>query len=894
MLNRALVVASLIGTFAACGDDGASGTIHLIAPSGPATELSELQITAQRTGGSSGTVSVTFTTGELTATPDADYTAARGTVTWDDGDTEDKIIAIPILDDYLIEQDETLSVVIEGENVGTRSVDATIDDDDHIGDSAAVTSAGRLLTFDRATPNRFTYAVALSGLGSETIVGLDTRPADGAFYLLTSAGTLYTLDGATGAATRVSTLAADPADTTSPFTGLAGTDIGMDFNPVVDRLRVTTSTGQNLRINVDTGAVTTDTAINGLSTGYGAVAYNNSVAPACRTTLFAIDVATNRFLSQTPPNDGLANGVGGLGIDPTASGGFDVATDAAGASSGLALLTVDGATAFYTIDLSSGAATSNGAMFVPAGETVLGFAMATLPASTPISQLAGELYGATATGLLSFNRASTGKLCGSHAFNGLAVGEMPVAIDIRPSTGVLYVLTRTGTAGALHRVDPATGNLSPAIPISVALSGTEFGMDFNPTGVVALRIVSNTGQNLRVTDLTTGAATADTALNGTSTAAIGAAYTDSVQGAGATRLYVVDATTDTLAIQSPPNAGTTVAVGALGIDIGEVAGFDIDGRDNSAVLAVTTGTSTALHSIDVATGAVAPTPLGVVGGGAPLIGIARVTPTTNIFGLTTDNKLFRLNLADPSIVTPIGDPLVSMPVDGTITGLAAGDSLIGIDVRPGSNIIYGIGTSRNVYTINASTASANNLGPLAADPMDMSAPFTSLSGPSFGLDFNPTGPVALRVVSDTEQNLRVPNVSMPTAFTDTVLAPAGEVTAAAYSNSFVFPTGGTPTTTLYVIDVATGQLMTAASPNNGALTPLGPLATGTTFSNGTPGPSGFDIGGGNNGLSLAAIQLPTEAASRLYRIDLATGAATQVGATPIGGMPLRGLAIQIR
>ena len=47
----------------------------------------------------------------------------------------------------------------------------------------------------------------------------------------------------------------------------------MDFNPVPDRLRVVSDTGQSLRINVDTGAVITDTALNpaGLHGGRGCV-----------------------------------------------------------------------------------------------------------------------------------------------------------------------------------------------------------------------------------------------------------------------------------------------------------------------------------------------------------------------------------------------------------------------------------------------------------------------------------------------------------------------------------------------------------------------------------------------------------------------------------------------
>jgi hypothetical protein len=278
----------------------------------------------------------------------SDYLAATGTVEWSDGDDADKTILVTLVDDVVIESPET--VVIElGEpsndaKLGTATVSAMITDDDHPGDSFAVTSAGRLVHFDKIEPGLLTWSVDLSGLGAETILGLDIRPADGLLYALTDAQNLYTIDPMTGVATLESMLFADSGDASSPYAGLSGTDLGMDFNPVEDRLRVTSATGQNLRIDVDTGAVITDAAITGMSTGYGAVAHNHNVAPACRTTLYAIDVETNRFLSQTPPEGGVADGVGGHGLDATASAGFDVVTDADGASSGLAVLTVDAVT----------------------------------------------------------------------------------------------------------------------------------------------------------------------------------------------------------------------------------------------------------------------------------------------------------------------------------------------------------------------------------------------------------------------------------------------------------------------------------------------------------------------------------------------------------------------
>ncbi len=875
-----------IALLAACGDD--PSTITLTSVEVPSGESGDVIVTAQRSGGE-GAVSISFRTRDDSAVDADDYVGSTGKLEWADGDMEDKTIVIPIVDDVTVESEE--SFVIElvpkgGVELGESSVTATITDDDGPGDSFAVTSTGRLMHFNRADAGRFSLAVDVTGLaGSEKAVALDYRPADGKLYALTDGAKLYTVDPTTGAATPVSTLAAAPGDTTSPYTGLTGTQLAMDFNPVTDELRVVSETGQNLRINADTGAVTTDPMINGMSMGYGAIAHNNNVAAACRTTLYAIDVATNRFLTQTP-NTGNAIGVGGLGMDATASAGFDVVTDAAGASSGLAFLAVAGQMSAYTIELSSGNATlARKVGPLAEGEEVLSFAIPSLDPASPTTQQPGELYAVTATDILSFNRAAPAKQCTIKPLNGLAAGENVVALDIRPSNGILYVLTNTNGAGKLRRVDPMSGNLAPAIPISVPLQGTDFGMDFNPTGTVPLRIVSNTGQNIRVTDLMTGAATADTPLNGAGTSATGAAYTDAVQGAGTTTLYVIDSATDRLRVQNPPNAGTLTDVGALGIDVANVAGFDIDGRDNTGFVVATTAQGSQLYTINLTTGALSASQ-GTIGGGT-VLGVARVTPTTNVFGITTDNKLVRISLNDPSMVTVISDPELMPPVD-TITGLAAGEHLIGIDVRSGGAIMYGLGSNGGIYSVNGSVARANLLGTLTADPMDASSPFSMLSGTSFGFDFDPTNNVPLRIVSNGEQNLRVPDVSMPRAITDAPLNPSSlEVTAAAYTNNIA----GATSTTLYVIDIASGSLMIQNPPNSGTLTPVGLL--GITGLAGTATGSGFDIAGGNNGVVLATFQKPAESFSRLYRVDLTTGAATEIG-TGIGGMPLRGLTIQIR
>ncbi len=164
---------------------------------------------------------------------------------------------------------------------------------------------------------------AITGLsGGDTIVGIDFRPANGLLYglgvnLPTGIAHVYSIDTTSAAATLVSTLAADPADTTSPFpfTTVSGSMFGVDFNPTVDRLRVTSNTGQNLRLNVDTGFVQLDVplAYQSGDTNFGdtpivtAVAYSNNFSGATTTTLRGVDIGQDPDLLvvHTNPNGGL-------------------------------------------------------------------------------------------------------------------------------------------------------------------------------------------------------------------------------------------------------------------------------------------------------------------------------------------------------------------------------------------------------------------------------------------------------------------------------------------------------------------------------------------------------------------------------------------------------------
>jgi hypothetical protein len=101
---------------------------------------------------------------------------------------------------------------------------------------------------------------------------------------------------------------------------------------VADRLRVIGNTGQSLRINVDTGATTTDGAINraGVAPVVAAAAYTNSIPNATATQLFDVDSASSVLALQNPPNDGTLTNVGALGVTVAGDGGMDIGGGANG------------------------------------------------------------------------------------------------------------------------------------------------------------------------------------------------------------------------------------------------------------------------------------------------------------------------------------------------------------------------------------------------------------------------------------------------------------------------------------------------------------------------------------------------------------------------------------
>jgi hypothetical protein len=252
------------------------------------------------------------------------------------------------------------------------------------------------------------------------------------------------------------------------------------------------------------------------------------------------------------------------------------------------------------------------------------------------------------------------------------------------------------------------------------------------------------------------------------------------------------------------------------------------------------------------------------------------------------NTLFAFDTATP------GQTLAKVKVKG----LARKEALIGIDFRPATGQLYGVGDANRVYRIDPTTGAATAVDATGAafNPV--------LAGTSFGVDFNPV-PDRIRVVSDADANVRLnPDTGAVVDFdavtagvqTDLALAYAAgdpnfganpNVTALAYTRN----AGGI--TTAYGIDVDTNTLVTVGSvggapnsPNGGMLSTVGSLNVDPVST------TGFDVDtNGAADVAFAALATADTGRSSLYTINLATGAATAVGEIAASKRPVTDIAV---
>ncbi len=156
----------------------------------------------------------------------------------------------------------------------------------------------------------------VAGIGGNDLIGIDFRPADKRLYGLTDGGRLYTINFnvAPPTATLVSTLTPRFA---SGFQSL------MDFNPVVDAIRLIGGDTANYAVVKNASNILATTAVQtSLTYAAGDVnagktpkviggAYTNNVAGATTTLFYAIDHDLDTLVTIADKNNGSSNTGGG-------------------------------------------------------------------------------------------------------------------------------------------------------------------------------------------------------------------------------------------------------------------------------------------------------------------------------------------------------------------------------------------------------------------------------------------------------------------------------------------------------------------------------------------------------------------------------------------------------
>jgi hypothetical protein len=246
----------------------------------------------------------------------------------------------------------------------------------------AVSASHQLLRFNAGQPQKIRERRPLAGLpAGERLVGIDFRVARGQLYALGASGQLYRIDVAQAQAAAVGAPLALPA---------GGREWGFDFNPTVDRIRVVSDNGLNLRLHPDTGAlVATDPALayDAADAAAGkvprivAAAYTYNQTNDKITTNYALDGAAGTLVHQgtkegvapaVSPNTGRLYTVGSLGIGPFEHAVFDISDVGNAAYAGVHARGAK-ATRWYRLDLATGRAVFLGT--VGGGEPLIGAAI---------------------------------------------------------------------------------------------------------------------------------------------------------------------------------------------------------------------------------------------------------------------------------------------------------------------------------------------------------------------------------------------------------------------------------------------------------------------------------------------------------------------------------------
>jgi hypothetical protein len=230
------------------------------------------------------------------------------------------------------------------------------------------------------------------------------------------------------------------------------------------------------------------------------------------------------------------------------------------------------------------------------------------------------------------------------------------------------------------------------------------------------------------------------------------------------------------------------------------------------------------------------------------IGFTSTARSETVYGVTINDFLVSFNSNTPG----------SFDSGVAINGLESGEHVVAMDVQPGTNVLYALGSNGRLYTLDQTNGAASYVG------RDFGF---ALSGANGGMTFDRTNG-HLHLVTSSDHNMIIDAARGESAQVGKSISfPAGDPSSGMDPN--VTQISSTVTGHMYGIDTGLDTLVSFGSMDSGNVMTIGSLGVDATES------GGFAVS--DNGLAYAAFRQPGSNNSTFYFIDLATGHASPIG-----------------
>lgn len=517
------------------------------------------------------------------------------------------------------------------------------------------------------------------------------------------------------------------------------------------------------------------------------------------------------------------------------------------------------------------------------------------------------------------NASAPGNISGPYAVTGVASGQSLVALDYGPMNGTLYALGYTSATGQaqLYTID-MTSHVATAVnttPVTLQLGNAQsVGFDFNPMTNGEIHVVGMNGNHYTL-NANTGAMVnswtnlgyASGDINQSMTAKIGATgYTNSFYGSDATTQIGYDLNNNVIVRFNAANMNEVQTSGLSGLLLNANAGvgmdsyYDENNHSNTTYLTaqglLSSGSN--LYTLNNATGLAIS--LGSIGNGNMDVRDISVEVNRNVPASVTGSLMAGLTLNTGDLVFFDSDQPGIIRNRLQITGMTAGQTMLAVDFRPATGMLYGLGYNNTsheyqLYTIDINTGVATAVN----TPVSLNLGSTD----KVSFDFNPvtdrihlTGNGNTNVVIDAGTGAILSNNSgAQYASGDANVGVNANLSALAHTNSYA----GATTTDAIGLEMSAGSIVNVNFGSNTTLQTLANL-TGLLSNNGNTGNNGsmdiyYNSNTGANEIFVTSNNdgdAPTEANySNFYTVDDNSFTSTPDGS--VGpGVPLRDVAAQ--